>query len=473
VVSFLKNIDIPLYWLSNSLFSTAIISIYELSMAIQHKYVEDFKNLLDPKQNTILNMSLVEAEEAVLSGDPQRVREIDGSFAIVKKKGKEVFMARSIGRPMRYFLAKQKSGPLLIVAERIDEIFEYLKDKGLHEQFHPSYTRMVPAHHITRLQLLGCPDPSPEYKRYFDPKQNVMDTDLDVIGEKYIGALTYECQQWLQTIPEDEPIGVLFSGGIDSGSVFLVLYHLMLEMGLSPQRLKAFTLSVEGGADVEQAKEFLDQLDMSLYLEIMDISADELDYKKTIQIMEDYKPLDVEAATMTEALCRQIRNRYPDWKYLADGDGGDENMKDYPLDENPELTILSVLNNQMLYHEGWGVDKIKHSLTYSGGLSRGHVRTYAPTKFHGFKGFSPYTLPNVIEVSEGIPFIQLTDWEPKQLYALKGEIVQRGVKAVTGLDMPVFPKRRFQHGALPQDKAEKLFADSEMEYRRYFSSLYR
>ncbi len=61
-----------------------------------------------------------------------------------------------------------------------------------------------------------------------------------------------------------------------------------------------------------------------------------------------------------------------------DGDGGDENLKDYPIEENPELTIRSVVNNPMLYQEGWGVGKIKHSLTYSGGLSRSYARTYAP-----------------------------------------------------------------------------------------------
>ena len=48
----------------------------------------------------------------------------------------------------------------------------------------------------------------------------------------------------------------------------------------------------------------------------------------------------------------------PAWTYLADGDGGDENLKDYPIEENPELTIGSVLNNLMLYHEGWGVDSM-------------------------------------------------------------------------------------------------------------------
>ena len=73
---------------------------------------------------------------------------------------------------------------------------------------------------------------------------------------------------------------------------------------------------------------------------------------------------------MALALCRGIRRYYPEWKYLLDGDGGDENLKDYPIEDNPELTVRSVLNNLMLYQEGWGVHAIKHSLTYSGGRTR-------------------------------------------------------------------------------------------------------
>jgi len=99
-----------------------------------------------------------------------------------------------------------------------------------------------------------------------------------------------------------------------------------------------------------------------------------------------------------------------------------------------------------LYQEGWGVGRIKHSLTYSGGLSRSYARTYAPARHYGFDGFSPYTRPAVIEVAEAIPFADLTRYDVLTLYALKGEIVRRGVKAVTGIEMPVFPKRRFQHG---------------------------
>lgn len=434
--------------------------------------VTDYISLLDHSNNIIFNMTNEEAVAAVISGDATRVREIEGQFAIVEKVGQQVFLARSIGRPMRYFLAKQVSGPLLIVAERIDEIYEYLKTKGLHTQFHPSYTRMVPAHYVVRLEVIGCPDPNPQYTRFFEPKRNVLTNDLDAIGKAYIGALANECQKWLLSIPKDEPIGVLFSGGIDSGSVFLVLHHLMLKMGLSPQRLKAFTLSVNNGPDAEQAHQFLDQLGLSMYLEVINVPESAIDYKAAVKVVEDYKPRDLESATMALALFKELRKLYPEWKYLADGDGGDENLKDYPIEENTELTIRSVLNNVMLYQEGWGVDKIKHSLTYSGGQSRGHVRSYAPAKLTGFKGFSPYALPNVIEIAEGIPFIQLTDWSEEVLYALKGEIVMRGVKAITGLEMPVFEKRRFQLGAAPDNMFKQLFPLDEMEYRTYFNSLY-
>lgn len=441
-------------------------------MSVQQTTVTDFVNLLDYANNVIFNMTADEVSAAVTSGDASRVRQIEGQFAIVEKVGREVFMARSIGRPMRYFLAKQTAGPLLIVAERIDEIYDYLKSKGLHSQFHPSYTRMVPAHFVVRLEIIGCPDPNPIYTRFFEPKRNALTNDLDQIGKVYMEALASECRKWLLAIPADEPVGVLFSGGIDSGSVFLVLHDLMLKMGMSPQRLKAFTLSVNAGPDAEQAHSFLDQLGMSMYLEVIDVPKSAVDYRAAIKVIEDYKPLDLESATMALTLCKQIRQLYPEWKYLADGDGGDENLKDYPIAANTELTIRSVLNNMMLYQEGWGVDKIKHSLTYSGGQSRGHVRSYAPARQLGFKGFSPYALPNVIEVAEGIPFIQLTDWNEDALYALKGEIVRRGIKALTGVDMPVFEKRRFQLGAASENTFRQLFPQGEFAYRTYFHSLY-
>jgi asparagine synthase (glutamine-hydrolysing) len=441
---------------------------------MNNQYVEKVIDLTEPEKNVIYNMTHDEAVKAVSSGDVEAVRKIDGQFSIISADGKTIRMARSIGRPLRYFIAKRPDGPNLVVAERIDTIYNYLKKEGLEHQFHPSYTRMVPAHYITKIELLGCPDPNPVYERFFRPERNKLRSeDPETIGKQYIGTLYEEIRKWLQLRAKTGPIGVTFSAGIDSGSVFLLTYHALRELGESPSRLKAFTLSVDGGgADLVQARKFLGALDLEIFLEPVEMDYSALDWKETVKVVEDYKPLDIESATMNLSLMRGIRLRYPDWKFIIDGDGGDENLKDYPIEENPELTIRSVLNNLMLYHEGWGVDSIKHSLTYSGGLSRGYMRTYTPGDILGFETFSPYTLPNVIEVSEGIPFIDLTAWDHKKLYDLKGKIVSAGVREITGMSMPIFPKRRFQHGAASAKAFTKLFPLKETAYRKEFLSRY-
>jgi len=431
-------------------------------------------DLTDPKKNIIYNMSLEEAKKLVRAGDSEGVRGIDGQFALVAVEGKTIRMARSIGRPLRFFIAKLKAGPCLVLAERIDIIYNYLEQEGLEDQFHPSYTRMAPAHYITTIELLGCPDPSPVHQRFFTPERNRFEgTPLDEIGKQYMTILYNEIKKWLKHWATSGPIGVSFSAGIDSGSVFLLTYHALLELGESPSRLKAFTLSVNGeGEDLKQAREFLKAVNLEVFLEPIEISASGLDWKKTVQVVEDYKPLDIQAATMNLALLEGIRKRYPDWIHMIDGDGGDENLKDYPIEENPELTIRSVLNNLMLYHEGWGVGKMKHSLTYSGGLSRGYMRTYTTADTMGFQSFSPYTLANVIEIAEGIPFIELTGWDHQKLYALKGQVVASGIKAITGMEMPVFEKRRFQHGAVSRDEFHARFPKKELDYRKEFLSIY-
>jgi asparagine synthase (glutamine-hydrolysing) len=438
------------------------------------QYVNNVVDLTRPEKNVIYNMTHEEAVNLVRSGEAEKVRKIDGQFSLVSVDGKTIRMARSIGRPIRYFIAKRPAGPELVIAERIDTIFNYLKKEGLDDQFHPSYTRMVPAHYVTKIELLGCPDPNPVYERFFKPERNKYTlADQSKLGELYIGALYEEIVKWLKYHAKTGPLGVTFSAGIDSGSIFLLVYHALRELGQSPSRLKAFTLSIDGGGeDLIQAKKFLNDLDLGFFLEIIEADYSALDWKNSVRIMEDYKPLDIQSATMNMALLQGIRSRYPEWKYIIDGDGGNENLKDYPIEENPELTIRSVLNNLMLYHEGWGVDSIKHSLTYSGGLSRGFMRTYTTGESLDFETFSPYTLPNVIEISEGIPFIEITGWDHTRLYDLKGQIVTDGIKAITGMTMPIFPKRRFQHGATSAAAFSKHFPARATAYRKEFLSKY-
>ncbi|MFM8406606.1 MAG: asparagine synthetase B family protein, partial [Pirellulaceae bacterium] len=137
------------------------------------QYLHRVVNRMDPSRNVLLNMTSEEAETLVGSGQADAAGRIEGQFAICCQRGRLVYLARSIGRPMRYFLAKKSEGPCLYVAESMKEIFRDLQEDGLSNQFHPSYTRMVPAHYLVRLELIGCPDPNPKYDRFFTPERNI------------------------------------------------------------------------------------------------------------------------------------------------------------------------------------------------------------------------------------------------------------------------------------------------------------
>jgi asparagine synthase (glutamine-hydrolysing) len=66
----------------------------------------------------------------------------------------------------------------------------------------------------------------------------------------------------------------------------------------------------------------------------------------------------------------------------------------------------------------------------------------------------------------------MTNWDHEKLYALKGKIVSDGVKAITGMQMPVFQKRRFQHGAASGRDFIRHFPEKDIAYRKEFLSSY-
>ena len=89
------------------------------------EYVERLVDLTEPEANQIYNLSIDDARELILR-HPEQAHQIHGSFALIAKEGKTVRMARSLDRPMRYFLAKRAAGPALVVAPRIDAIRAWL-----------------------------------------------------------------------------------------------------------------------------------------------------------------------------------------------------------------------------------------------------------------------------------------------------------------------------------------------------------
>jgi asparagine synthase (glutamine-hydrolysing) len=240
--------------------------------------------------------------------------------------------------------------------------------------------------------------------------------------------------------------------------VFVLARQALLELGRDPADLRAFSLDLGGGADAAQARAALRALGCESQWEGVSAAPGAVDLEDAIRTIEDYHPLDVECAATSLVLLRAIRARYPSLRYLLDGDGGDENLKSYPL-EDSDLTLSSILRNPLLYQEGWGVDAIKHSLVHSGGLSRGYVRTYAPAATTGFEAFSPFTERAVIAAAAAIPFEQVLAGSVDRLYRLKQDVVRAGIKAVTGVDMPINPKRRFQDGVLatPRTRVAKAW----------------
>jgi asparagine synthase (glutamine-hydrolysing) len=71
------------------------------------------------------------------------------------------------------------------------------------------------------------------------------------------------------------------------------------------------------------------------------------------------------------------------------------------------------------------------------------------------------------------PWLALTQYDVPTLYSLKGEVVRRGVKALFGVDMPVFEKRRFQHGAIRKETLRAKLPAQEAVYRREFHRIYQ
>ena len=408
--------------------------------------VERLIDLVGPRSAGLSGASLDQVTAWTRAGDTARLAATDGHFAAVARDGRTVRLARTLGLPLRYFVAKLYHGPFLVVADRMDRIFEWCREQRIAWQFDPAYTRMVPAHYLVELDQVGCPDPAPRYQRFFTPAVATGPAEVEGAGGPYVAAAYEAGKRWLAGFPDGAPVAVAFSGGIDSTAVLLLARRAMEALGRDPDLVRAFTLDLGGGLDAAQAERTVRALGLERTWERVACAPDAYDPEGAVRLIEDYQPLDVECAATAACLLRAMRQRHPGLRYLLDGDGGDENLKSYPM-EDSDLTLSSVLSNPLLYQEGWGVDAIKHSLAYSGGLSRSYVRTAAPAAALGFEAFSPFTARSVVAAAVAMPFERLLEGDAGRLATLKRDVVRAGVRAVTGVDMPVNPKRRFQDGA--------------------------
>src|ERR1044071_2494905 len=143
---------------------------------------------------------------AVQDGDIEALAAIDGHFAATARDGRTVRLARTLGCPLRYFVAKMYHGPILIAADRMYRIFAWCQEQRIGWQFDPAYTRMVPAHYLVEVDQVGCPDPAPRYQRFFTPSVASGTADIDELGARYMAAAYAALETWLTTVPVGEPI---------------------------------------------------------------------------------------------------------------------------------------------------------------------------------------------------------------------------------------------------------------------------
>jgi asparagine synthase (glutamine-hydrolysing) len=178
--------------------------------------VDRLVDLTGFQPSTLIGRSSAEIKDALHNSELATLAASDEHFAAVAREGQTVRLARTIGVPLRYFVAKRFHGPFLVVSNRIDSIFEWCREQKIGWQFDPAYTRMVPAHYLVELDQIGCPDPAPRYHRFFKPRVGEGTADIEEAGALYVRAAYEALKRWIGSLPEDEPIALAFSGGVDS-----------------------------------------------------------------------------------------------------------------------------------------------------------------------------------------------------------------------------------------------------------------
>src|SRR4051794_18820699 len=73
----------------------------------------------------------VDLLEAVRAGAVDTLAATDGHFSAVARDGQTVRLARTIGLPLRYFVAKMFHGPFLVVGDRIDTLYDWCQSQKI------------------------------------------------------------------------------------------------------------------------------------------------------------------------------------------------------------------------------------------------------------------------------------------------------------------------------------------------------
>ncbi len=170
---------------------------------------------------------------------------LEGSYALVARQGEKVALARSLDRPLRYFLAKVAAGPMLVVAERLDQIRDALAVSAGWEsvppELHPHGAGLSRhAHRARRLPRSQSAVPArPSIRRA---------AGCPPISTGSARPTSARCSRrhapGLRRRQRPSRSACSSPAASTAAAVLLALYRRPARVGQSPARLKAFTLAV-------------------------------------------------------------------------------------------------------------------------------------------------------------------------------------------------------------------------------------
>ena len=223
---------------------------------VSHQYIATVINLLPPDARPAGAVTLEDAQQRLRDADPLAVLDLEGSFALVAQQDEKVYPGAQ-PRPAAAVLPRQGRG-----RPRPHRRRAHRPDRGRALQPRDGATSSTPA---TRgwcppttsppSASSAAPTPTRSTGASSSRTRGTLPPDLDLHRPPNTSRpSTTSRRRWLARQDATAPIGVAFSGGIDSGAVLLCLNRALLDAGQSPARLKAFTLSIDGaGDDANQA----------------------------------------------------------------------------------------------------------------------------------------------------------------------------------------------------------------------------
>ena len=93
--------------------------------------VDRLVDLVGVRSTALSGATHAEVSAALERGDVATLRATEGHFAGTWRSGQTIRMARTIGVPLRYFVAKMFHGPFLVVSDRMDTLYGWCQSQKI------------------------------------------------------------------------------------------------------------------------------------------------------------------------------------------------------------------------------------------------------------------------------------------------------------------------------------------------------